>query len=127
MLAIKVAEAQERYAKAVRTKLESSILTQWYYSLAEALAEQERRKLDEPDFSSHWIICPDGLLRHLSENGVEVSTESWHEPVINFIDQLIGDQLREYGVEIRMIGVTSGLGGAHRFYILKPDQEPSYY
>lgn len=125
-MAITIAEAQERRTEARRMKLESSVIEQWYYCLGTTLVEQAEKGLDEPDFSSRWIMCPDGLLQHLRRQGVEVSADTWHEPVIAFINELIGDQLEEYGIEVQLHLVHDRMEWGSRLYLLKPGQKPRY-
>lgn len=123
---ITIAEAQERRLEAQRVKFESSIIEQWYYALGTTLAAQAQQGLDEPDFSSHWLRAPDGMFRYLIESGANCTIENWHEPVIDFINELIGDQLELYGIEARLHTVSGRIGNSNRFYLLKPGQEPSY-
>lgn len=125
-MAITIAEAQQRRTEALRIELENNVLRQWYGCLSITLVEQIEKELKEPDFSSHWLMCPTGLLDYLRANGVTVTVDNWHEPVEEYINSLIGDQLEEYGIEVRMRLVHGFMESANRFYLLKPGQRPTF-
>lgn len=126
-MAISLEEVKQRRIEALKAHAEGRILCQWYYCLQATLEEQADGGLDEPDFSYHWIggdyDTRNAVTDYLDAAGIEKEGKSL-DKTVEFIKELIGDQLAEYGIELYPMVVTNGIDDAQRIYLVKPGEEP---
>jgi hypothetical protein len=100
-------EVRQREKDAKLAKKQNDVLAQWYYALGKAL---EKSGGPEPDFSSETFHDNYFIVKHDEE----------------FIESVIGDQLKEYGLVLTTLSVSDGYESGVRVYIGAPGEFDHY-
>lgn len=135
-------EVQHGLHAAHKMRAEGVILSQWFYALAKAIGSQERTLADLPVFDEDNFLGGDYATASAISEYYETLEVTPVEPIgvdvegvaaiavvrknvaqrdIEFIYSLIGDQLKELGLELEAVRISDNFDFSIRFYLKKSE------